>query len=239
MPYKGETPSKTVSRRLVWWQHERLLGPVFKSTPHIFLASEGEDIDTLRHMGVTLGNIWAVDKNREAIAVVETRGSGFRAFDRKVETVVEDFAEKNNIQSVYLDYCGNIQGSRHSLRRVVSRLPTGSALSVTLFLGRELVAPISREADLLSQVREHARFPVSLAQEVKYSSRNEASISHMTTWTVFLGGPIGSNPMRFDLSTYSDKEIADLATSERKTRQVWQRGVDLADKARTPRKKAS
>ena len=202
--YKGETPGKAVARDLVWMQHQRLLGArVFKTSPHIFLASRiAGDVQVLRDMGVPPSHIWAVEKDRAQYEpLLERREKeGFKLFPQKVESVIYGHTN-SDLRSVYLDFCGNLQGTASTIRRVAPCLPADSVLTVTLFLGREHDRPENREAALLRGVQKSAHHGATLVQSILYSSITEGNLkgSPMGTWTFYLGHLPSRSKMRFDL----------------------------------------
>jgi hypothetical protein len=211
-PYRGETAFKRITRVLVWQQHRHLLTPRgFKKTPHIFLASRfAGDVTTLKDMGVAGPNIWAVEKDEEQYVPLFDRCKleGFHVYPQKVETVIAGHPT-SNIRSVYLDYCGNLQGTRGTTRRVVSLLPAGSVLSVTLFLGRELERPEDRESALLRYIRQHTQHQTTVVQSILYPSNHQKDnkASPMGAWTLYLGPLASRAKMRFDLHQYSSSEV--------------------------------
>lgn len=214
--YKGETPVKGVTRVLVWQQHRCLLAPIFKSSPHVFLASHvAGDVDILRDMGVSSDRIWAVEKDREQWQrLLERRErEGWQLFPQKIEVVILRHPNAG-IRSVYLDYCGNLEGTARPTHKVVGRLPTGSVVSVTLFLGREQHAlPEDRETALLEHIRKATQHPVTLVQSILYiSSSEDRHGSPMGTWTFFIGAMAKRPVMRFDLRKHTPAEIESLAT---------------------------
>lgn len=222
--YKGETPSKSVTRVLVWQQHQHLLGAAFKTTPHTFLASRvGGDIATLREMGAPGTNIWAVEKEREEYRpLLERRKQeGFRLFTRKIELVAASHPE--GLRSVYLDYCGNLNGTAGTTRRIVTLMPRDSALSVTLFLGREHERPENREAALLDQIRARTAHSVTVVQSVLYASSSEGSSfgSPMGTWTFYIGPSASRSKMRFDLRGLDHAAIKRLASTPNASADLW------------------
>lgn len=223
--YKGEYPSKMLTRSFVWRQHQRLLKRAFKTTPHVFLASRvAGDVDTLRDLGVPGHNIWAVEKDREQYEPLLERykREGFRLFPQKVETLMS--ARAAEVRSVYLDYCGNLQGTARTTRRVVATLPEGSAVSVTLFLGREHERPGDREAGLLQQFRESTAHQVTLVQSISYLSYHSADGpfgTPMGTWTFYLGPLMSRSKMRFDLYSNTNAEIQGLASTPGAAAELW------------------
>jgi len=241
--YRGEYPSKEITREFVWLQHLNLLGSdKFKAVPHVFLASRiAGDVGTLQSMGVPALNIWAVEKDRRQYRpLLERRKKeGFRLFPQKIESFLGSHPE---IQSVYLDYCGNLQGTSKVTRRVVSQLPKGSALSITLFLGREHECPEDREADLVQQVRESTRHPVTVVQSIFYLSfhnPDEPFGVPMGTWSFFIGGRDSRSRMRFDLHEFTHTEIKNLTTEPGKVRLLWQSRLKQAEVRRLAAIKAN
>ena len=244
--YKGETLSKAAARQLIWWQHERLLGFIaFRRVPHVFLASRiAGDVEALRGMGVAPDKIWAVESDAVEYEQLFDRHKKekFRLFTRKVEEVLDDDNNKAEcFQSVYLDFCGNIQGTARTRRRVVSKLPAGSVLSITNFLGRETEHVENRETALLADVRKHTLHPVSLVQSVSYTSTNDMKGSAMTTWTFVLGTTPSRGKIRFDLNPYKGSL---LGVDE--VKEIWQSGVEASEsrslaacQANATRKRAS
>jgi hypothetical protein len=225
--YKGETPCKGVTRVLVWQQHLHLLKPsVFTASSHAFLASRvAGDVATLQGMGVPNPQIWAIEKERKQYEELLDRRKreGFRLFTEKIETVMGTASRLTpEVRSVYLDYCGTVFGTAKTTRRVVGFLPAGSALSVTLFLGREHERPEDREAVLLHQIQEHTRHRVSLAQSIFYWSFPDGGRlgPPMGTWTFFIGPRLSRSKMRFNLHDYTADEIQQLAAPEAALR-LW------------------
>ena len=231
VPYKGETPSKVVTRLMVWLQHERLLKPpAFKTTPHVFLASRvAGDVSTLLSMDVPRDNIWAVEKDHvQYQQLLERRKKeGFRLFPQKVETVVESRGVASSIRSTYLDYCGNLEGTANTTRRVVAQLPPHSVLSVTLFLGREHTLSQNREVTLLRNIREHTPHAVTLVQSILYRSADEDHKgAPMGTWTFYLGPCSSRSRMNFDLTRQSLEEMHALTANKVTT--LWRAQVEKA-----------
>lgn len=223
--YRGETPGKGVSRWLIWWQHQRQLGARFYETPHAFLASRiVGDVRPLLAMGVPEDWIWAIDSDPiEFKYVIElARAQGYSAFGDSVEIVTERFA--GEISSLYLDFCGNLQGSAKVLRRVLPTLPAECVVTVTLFLGREQYNVGDREVALLRQMRVGAKHHVELVQSVAYSSG-----SPMMTWTFYLGKHYAKGTMRFDLNCIMPDKLAELADSEDATRALWLAELERVD----------
>lgn len=228
--YKGETPSKSITRSFVWLQHGRLLKRRFKSTPHVFLASRiAGDVATLRGMMVPPAHIWAVENQRVEFEKLFDRceREGFHLYTEKIESVVASNADAN-IRSVYLDYCGNLDGTAVTTRRVVAQLPAHSVLSVTLFLGRERAKPESRENALLRLIREHTRHQVTVVQSVLYlSTTDDFKVSPMGTWTFYIGPASSQAKMRFDLHEYSCDDLRHLSADA--VRVLWQGRLKLAE----------
>lgn len=232
--YRGETPAKTVTRVLVWRQHQRLLGRVFISTPHVFLASSvAGDVDTLRGMSVPMDKIWAVEKERAQYeGLLGRQGKeGFWLFTEKVETVVERHTATTALRSIYLDHCGTLPGTESTRRRVVSQLLPGSVLSVTLLLGREHEKAEDREAALLQSIKKHTRHKVTLVQSIHYTSISESSIGlAMGIWTFYIGAHESRTKMRFDLRQHSNDKLKELAASLRQILSIWGSCEELAEK---------
>lgn len=225
LAFKGETPAKKVNRAFVWLQHRRLLKPrTFLNTPHVFLASRcAGDVDTLLGMKVPPENVWAVEKDRDEYEHLFERQDRqkFSLYTEKVELVAARF--KSELRSVYLDYCGNLQGTKGTTARVVSRLPPRTALSVTVFLGREHNAPVDREAALLQEIRAHTHHAVTLVQSVLYVSLDSATYSSpMGTWTFYLGPWPSRSKMQFDLTSYSTGELKRLVSSQGLVSSLWE-----------------
>lgn len=224
--YKGETPSKNVARILVWQQHLRLLKPAtFKATPHVFLASRvAGDVATLQDMGVPPKHIWAVEKDRGQYQQLLQRRKeeGFCLFPEKVEAVMRKHTA-SNIRSVYLDYCGNLDGTASTTRRVVARLPSHSALSVTLFLGREHEQPEDREVALLRSIRDQSPHQVTVVQSILYTSSyfDTTKSSPMGTWTFYIGPMNSRARMRFNLNVYSSDEVKQLSATPDAVTDLW------------------
>lgn len=209
VPYKGETPVKGIVRELVWQEHLRLLGEaIFHAIPHLALASRvAGDVQTLLDMGVRPTHVCMVEKDPKECEPLRARQAleGFRLFTFKIEIavvtgIIAAGFKPEDLRSVYLDYCGNIQGTRSTTRRVVERLPAGSVLSITVFLGREHVCPEDREADLLQQVSSHTPHGVTLTQAILYTSSFAGSTqgTAMGTWTFFVGPLPPTEVARFD-----------------------------------------
>ena len=228
--YRGETDSKRVARWLVWSCHQRLLGKYFVTNPNVFLASRiGGDIDTLLEMGVSPDCVWAVEFSREQCEPLfaKAKKKGFRVFLEKIQAVVERLAESESIRSVYLDYCGNLCGTRSSTQRVMVKMAPGSVVSITLFLGRELDGTVDREAALIKQLRAATKHRVTLVQSIRYMSDDEASKgSAMQTWTFFIGDIPSRSKLRFDLTKL---DVSTLAKSEKEVRKLWLMAKKVAD----------
>jgi len=233
--YKGETPAKSVNRNLVWFQHQRLLKPsVFATHPHVFLASRcAGDVNTLLAMGVPAENVWAVEKdhNEYRHLLDSQEKQKFTLYTEKVELVAQRFPSK--LHSVYLDYCGNLEGTRRTTERVVSRLPARTALSVTLFLGREQNTPEDREAALFQKIRQSTEHVVTLVQSVLYVSLDTTTYhSAMGTWTFYLGPWASRSKMKFNLTTYSTKDLKQLSSDPVAVADLWKEKL-LAAKVRS------
>lgn len=242
LEYRGETASKRVSRWLVWWMHRRLLEVSFQETPHVFLASRvGGDINTLMSMGVVSDQIWAVDKDRkQCVPLYHRMGrQGFRVFNRKVEDVVDDFSVSNGIRSVYLDFCGTLDGEMQAtLQRVVPRMRAGSVVSVTFIRGREQLEIRNREAFLLRLIQGASRHRVSLSQVITYMSNNsDGKGSPMATLTFYVGKK-ATTVSRFDLTGHSELDLAQLAASKSTCRKLWAAECARAAKGRRAALKA-
>lgn len=201
LSYRGETEAKKVTRLFVWWQHQTFLKAAFRRTPHVFLASRvAGDIDVLHDLKVPKESIWAVEKDPEQYRSLLRKNPASRVFAQNVATLIETYATSDQIRSVYLDYCGNLDGVAKTNQRVISELPRNSVVSITLFLGRERGLRESRETVLLRQVRQATRHRVTLLQSIIYMSSDEESIgSVMGTWTFAIGGSPSRSKMRFDL----------------------------------------
>lgn len=223
LDYKGSTPGKDINRSLVWRQHLHLLGAhTFEASPHVFLASRyAADVTTLFGMGVRPSNVWAVEKERDQYKHLLTRQKEeeFFLYTEKVE----DLIQRQAVQSLYLDFCGNLEGTAKTTSNVVSRLPSHTALSITLFLGRELDKPESREAALTKIVRQHAQHQVTLVQSVLYKSTLE-NVDHgspMGTWTFYLGSCLSRSRMRFDLTKTTNRDLTSLLKSPEAVEDLW------------------
>jgi hypothetical protein len=221
--YRGETDSKKVSRVCVWSQHLRVLGRDFFDTPHAFLASRvAGDAETLLTMGVPALNIWAVDKDETEVNHLLKQNPDWRVFDLKVENVIEQHAvtspiAPHGVRSVYLDFCGNLQGMAQPIRRVLAPLSANSVVSITLFLGREQTSlDEAREALLLRQIQEYTPHRVTLVQSVHYQS---SSGKPMETWTFALGNIPSRSKMRFDLAGV---DVSTLAASPSAIQAMWE-----------------
>lgn len=206
--HKGDTPGKRINRYLVWAQHQSLLQSRFLTVPHAFLASRhAGDIGCLDQFAVLRSQMWAVDKDPNQYRELGEKAAnlGFQLFTRPIEQV----AANHPLSSVYLDYCGNLNGSRRSISQVVRHLPPHSVVSVTLFIGREqdkLDSLEAREKPLRELMR--AKHGASLAQFVYYHSDDDGVHgSPMGTWTFYLGQLPSRGKMKFDLTRY---ELAEL-----------------------------
>ncbi len=221
--YYGETPSKSIARRFVWWQHQNLLGPSFALTPHVFLASRvAGDVVDLRTLNVKPDNIWAVDVDPTACRALYPRmREGFRVFNKSVEVLLENPPRtRHPIRSVFLDFCGTMDGrSRTTIDRVLQRLPRGSALTITQIRGRERETIRNRSRYMTDLVTSSTSQPTSLVQTVTYQSSQHAP---MGIWTFYVGSPV---PLRadFDISRYERAQIDDL-TNMAKCRAFWLAG---------------
>ena len=220
--YKGCTPGKALNRHLVWLQHLHQIGDsVFESSPHAFLASRyGGDIPILIGMGVQPHNVYAIEKEWSQYKHLIDRQEveGFSLYTEKVESVIRD----NPVQSVYLDFCGNIQGMSEATAKVVKCLPSHTALSITLFIGREHGKVDDREGVLLKLVRAHTKHQVTLVQSVSYRSSYGKDLgSLMGTWTFYLGRSVCRAKMRFDLTKMSDGHLNSIVSSPEGVKTFW------------------
>lgn len=225
VPYRGETSGKNVARRFIWWAHELLLGAASfrRKTPHVFLASRiAGDVGTLLMMGVLPDHVWAVDIDKAQCEYLwglrDTKG--VRVINRNVASVVEKHALSDNIRSVFLDYCGNIHGTKKTTQRVVAKLLPGSVVSITLMRGRETDGTTDREGALKAMLQEASPYRVTLVQTVSYMSEDGTSKgSAMETWTFYIGPLKSRSKTRFDLTK---EDLVGLAASEKATRDLWE-----------------
>jgi hypothetical protein len=230
--YHGETDSKKVSRAVVWWQHQRRLGPKWFLTPHVFLSSRvAGDARTLRLMGVTDPNIWAVEKDGDEYrALLLEQDPTFRVETDPIEQILEKYARSERIKSVYLDYCGNIETTLNgkSTRRVLAQLSDDSVVSVTLSLARE-IHPLEedRENLLLRGLRKFTPHKVTLLQSVHYKSGGHLP---METWTFALGQVPSRSKMRFDLKPNTAAVLSALAKSPETIRAMWEEEMMRAER---------
>lgn len=227
--YRGETSSKTVTRSLVWWQHRRLLGSSFKVTPHVFLASRtGKDAEFLLDEGVNPKLVWAVENSRpEYLPLMALRQKrGFVLHTRLIENVMGKHAEAADIRSLFLDYCGTVEGTRDTTQQAVSCMPRNSVVSVTVLRGRELSkSSESRERQLLGQLRSATPHRVTLTQTVRYVSESADTLgSSMETLTFFLGDTSGRGKLKFTLS----REVVQGLESPHAIRALWEASVGRA-----------
>jgi hypothetical protein len=210
---------------------------MFKTTPHMFLASrEAGDVNVLRELGVPVLNIYAVEKERGEFEHLFDRQEreGWRLFTQMVEAVLARHVGKG-IFSVFLDYCGNLDGTAETTRQVLALLPVNSVLTITLFLGREQIETGDREAALFRFLREHTQHQVTLVQSVLYTSGDATKKwSPMGSWTFYIGPLPSRAKMRFNLSAYPFNEVQRLAASPEAVTDLW--GAHL-DGARGPTKK--
>jgi hypothetical protein len=234
VPYRGDNPSKVVARWLVWMQHRHLLGARFGSVDHVFLASAvAGDVNTLRALGVEPRRVWAVEKDREQYRQLFARrkAEGFRLFTCPIEDLVERCSAPGRGNSIFLDLCGNIQGTAKTIARVIAQTRLGDVISITLFQGREQEPVGDREAALLKLVRLHTKNPITLLQSVYYMSANEGSKgSLMCVWTIFIGKGPSRSKMRFDLTGYDREVVMALASSDEAIRTLWSEHLSKAER---------
>lgn len=230
--YRGDSPGKAVNREMVWLQHQAMLGDDFSQLPHVFLASKYAcDIDMLSSMKVPLRNIWAVEKDSEQYRSLRDKGN-IKIYTMSIEEVSNKYPQ--HMRSVYLDFCGNLQGARKTINKVINNVPPNSVVSITLFKGREYKMKGKREANLLKIIGESSKHPYHLVQKIAYKSTTEKSKgSLMQTWTIYFGSLEHSCGMKFDLTTI-DKKV--------NVQKLWQTAKNRsygAVKANIPRKAVS
>jgi len=220
--YYGETPSKSIVRRFVWWQHQALLGKNFNKTPHVFLASRvAGDVGELRNLGIKPDDVWAVDADPQACRALYTRMDRecFRVFNKPVEILLENPPRTAHpIRSVFLDFCGTMDGrSKTTVDRVLKRLPVGSVVTITQMRGRERETIRNRDRYMRALVEASAAHPVSLVQTIAYQSSKR---SPMGVWTFYLGSPVPF-VTKVDISRYTKTQVTGL-TTEGACRSFWQ-----------------
>jgi hypothetical protein len=231
MEYKGSTPAKDLNRFLVWLQHRNLLGDAtFYNAPHVFLASRyAGDVATLKDLGVPMHNVWAVenDQNQYRHLFDRQEAERFALFTEDVENVLQ-WSDKP-LPSVYLDLCGNLQGTVECIAKVVSRMKNHAALSVTLFNGREADKPQDREAALTKRVKDHTEQQVTLVQQTHYRALDKTNHgASMSTYTYYFGQAYSRATLKFDLTQIPVADLRTITKSPSLVSEIWESQLRLS-----------
>lgn len=231
--YRGETCSKAVARILMWSQHRRLLKDAFLTTNHLFLASHtGKDAEYLLAEGVSPKKVCAVecDHTQYLPLMGHMKKLGYRLQTRRIEDVAEQNEMSEDRRSWFLDYCGTLEGTQITTRKVVACVPKNSVVSITVLRGRELSGSTkSRDQRLLKQLRKASPYQVSLIQTVTYISEDADTVgSAMVTFTFFIGDTSSKSKFSFNLTRSLVQEMSDVS----KIRSLWKHAVIKATKRR-------